>query len=116
MDELENLYKSKYNVKRVPAVKLNEQELLADKKVPKNNPSLNTYFEKRKSSVDGINIHSTMKMEVFNFVDGKRSYYDIYKAVLAEILAAGNWYYGTLTLSDVEKLLDANVESGALYL
>jgi hypothetical protein len=116
MDELENLYKSKYNVKRVPSVKLNEQELLADKKVPKNNPSLNTYFEKRKSSVNGINIHSTMKMEVFNFVDGKRSYYDIYKAVLAEILAAGNWYYGTLTLSDVKKLLDANVESGALYL
>lgn len=57
-----------------------------------------------------------MKMEVFNFVDGKRSYYDIYKAVLAEILAAGHWYYGTLTLSDVVKLLDANVESGALTL
>jgi glutamyl/glutaminyl-tRNA synthetase len=55
-------------------------------------------------------------MEVFNFVDGKRSYYDIYKAVLAEILAAGNWYYGTITLDEVEKLLDANVASGALSL
>lgn len=57
-----------------------------------------------------------MRMEVFNFVDGKRSYYDIYKAVLAEILAAGNWYYGTITLDEVEKLLDANVASGALSL
>ena len=62
---------------------MNEQEQEADKKIPKNNPSLDAYFEKRTSSVDGINIHSTMKMEVFNFVDGKRSYYDIYKAVLA---------------------------------
>ena len=116
MDELENVYKSKYNVKRAPSVKLTEEEAWADKKIPKNNPSLDEYFAKRTSSVDGINIHSTMKMEVFNFVDGKRSYYDIYKAVLAEILAAGHWYYGTLTLSDVVKLLEANVESGALYL
>ena len=116
MEELENLYKSKFNVKRVPSVKLNEEESFADKKIPKNNPSLDVYFEKRTSSVDGINIHSTMKMEVFNFVDGKRSYYDIYKAVLAEISAAGHWYYGTLTLSDVVTLLNANVESGALYL
>jgi hypothetical protein len=115
MDELENFYKSKY-YKRTPSTRLNEQESAADKKTPKNNPILNDYFENRTSNVSGIQIHSTMKMEVFNFVNGKRSYYDIYKAVLAEILAAGNWYYGTLTLSDVVKLLDANVESGALYL
>ena len=57
-----------------------------------------------------------MRMEVFNFVDGKRSYYDIYKAVLAESLYAGRWYYGTVTLDDVVKILDANVESGALTL
>ena len=57
-----------------------------------------------------------MRMEVFNFVDGKRSYYDIYKAVLAESLAAGTWYYGTVTLNAVVKLLDANVDSGALML
>jgi hypothetical protein len=116
MDELENFYKSKHGVKRVPNVKLNEEELLADKKIPKNNPVLDDYFGKRKSNISGTNIHSTMRMEVFNFVDGKRSYYEIYKAVLAEILATGHWYYGTLTLADVVKLLDANVESGALHL
>ncbi|HEX9827559.1 MAG TPA: M28 family peptidase [Flavobacteriaceae bacterium] len=116
MDELENFYKSKHGVKRVPNVKLNEEELLADKKIPKNNPVLDDYFGKRKSNISSTNIHSTMRMEVFNFVDGKRSYYEIYKAVLAEILATGHWYYGTLTLADVVKLLDANVESGALHL
>jgi len=115
MDELENFYKSKYD-KRPPSTRLSEQESAADKKVPKNNPNLNDYFEKRTSYVPGTSIHSTMRMEIFNFVDGKRSYYDIYKAVQAEILAAGNWYYGTLTLTDVVKFLDTNVERGALHL
>ncbi|RIA09766.1 Zn-dependent M28 family amino/carboxypeptidase [Flavobacteriaceae bacterium MAR_2010_72] len=112
MEELETVYKSKYQVRRVPNTRLTDEEQVANKKVPKNNPVLDDYFGNRKSNVSGINIHTTMRMEVFNFVDGKRSYYDIYKAVLA----AGNWYYGTLTLSDVVKLLDANVESGALKL
>ena len=57
-----------------------------------------------------------MRMEVFNFVDGKRSYYDIFKAVLAESLAAGAWYYGDVTLDAIIKLLDANLDSGALIL
>ncbi|MFC4721904.1 M28 family peptidase [Geojedonia litorea] len=116
MEELETNYKAKYQVRRVPNTRLTDEEQAANKKVPKNNPVLDEYFGKRKSYVAGTQIHSTMRMEVFNFVDGKRSYYDIYKAVLAEILAAGNWYYGTLTLSDVVRLLDANVESGALTL
>ncbi len=116
IDELENFYRSKHSIRRIPNVKLNAQELEADKKTPKNNPVLDDYFGRRTSNADGISIHSTMKMEVFNFVDGKRSYYDIYKAVLAESLAAGTWYYGTVTLWDVEKLLDANVKSGALIL
>ncbi len=55
-----------------------------------------------------------MRTEVFNFVDGRRSYYDIYKAVYAEAAAAGEWYYGTVALEDVVRLLDAGVEAGAL--
>ena len=116
IDEMENFYKSKHNIKRIPKVKLNAEELEADNKIPKNNPVLDDYFSNRTSYADGISIHSTMKMEVFNFVDSKRSYYDIYKAVLAESLAAGTWYYGIVTLKDVVKLLDANVISGSLIL
>jgi hypothetical protein len=51
-----------------------------------------------------------------SFVDGKRSYFDIYKAVKAEALAAGKFFYGTVTLDDVVKTLDGNVKSGALKL
>jgi hypothetical protein len=106
----------KNNTSKTPKIELSLQELAASKKIPKNNPDLDAYFGNRRGGAPGVSIHSTMRMEVFNFVDGKRSYYDIYKAVLAEILAAGNWYYGTITLDEVEKLLDANVASGALSL
>jgi hypothetical protein len=49
-----------------------------------------------------------------NFVDGKRSYYDIYKAVKFEAMAGGKFYYGTVTFDDVVKVLDGNVSNGAL--
>ncbi len=116
MDDVNEYYKFKNNTNKTPKIELNAQELAASKKIPKNNPDLDAYFGNRRGGAPGVSIHSTMRMEVFNFVDGKRSYYDIYKAVLAEILAAGNWYYGTITLDEVEKLLDANVASGALSL
>ena len=57
-----------------------------------------------------------MASETLNFVDGKRSFYDIYKAVRAEQLAAGKFFYGTVNFEDVAKILDANVKSGALKL
>jgi hypothetical protein len=116
MDDVDAFYMFKNNTSKTPKIELSAQELVASKKIPKNNPDLDAYFGNRRGGAPGVSIHSTMRMEVFNFVDGKRSYYDIYKAVLAEILAAGNWYYGTITLDEVEKLLDANVASGALSL
>jgi hypothetical protein len=61
-------------------------------------------------------IYSTRGTRVYNFVDGRRTYYDICKAVRAEGLAAGSWYYGTVRLEDVVALLDAAVEGEALLL
>jgi hypothetical protein len=114
LNEAADYYKRINGVDKVPTIKLNPLESVASKKIATNHSVLDTYFEKRKGSVSGINLHPTMRFELFNFVNGKRSYYDIYKAVKAENLAAGTWYYGVVTLEDVIKLLDANVESGAL--
>jgi len=75
-----------------------------------------TYFSKRGSVPRQSGLHGIMRAEVFNFVDGTRSYYDIYKAVRAEALSAGAWYYGTVSLENVTALLDAAVEAGALIL
>ena len=116
LTELGEFYKRKNGLAKVPVIKPSAAELLAAKKVPSNHSVLDTYFEKRKTSIRGSMLHPTMAPEVLNFVDGKRTYIDIYKAVKAEQLAAGSWYYGTVLLDDVVKLLDANVESGALML
>ncbi len=113
--EVDDYFKLKNATSNTPKIVLTEQEKEAVGKVPVNHENLDTYFDKRMRP-RGTTIHSTMRMEVFNFVDGKRSYYDIYKAVLAESLHAGRWYYGTVTLDDVIMILDANVESGSLKL
>jgi len=98
------------------SVKLTESEMAASKKTPANVASLKDYFSKRHIGAPRTEMHGLMQDEVFNFVDGKRSYFDIYKAVFAEAAAAGSWYYGTVTLDDVVKLLEAAVKAEAMTL
>jgi hypothetical protein len=115
--ELANFYRRLHGTP-APAVTLNDAERAASRKIPANNPRLADYFEKRGEvpfTARG-RLHGLMRDEVYNFVDGRRSYYDIYKAVYAESQAAGTWYYGTVTLEDVVGLLDASVKAGALTL
>ena len=114
--EISDLYKRLNGVEKLPSLAPDETELAASKKIPVNNKVLDTYFEKRVRDAEGTTLHPTMRTELLNFVDGKRSYFDIYKALQAEALAAGSWYYGTVKLEDVIKVLDANIESGAMSL
>ncbi|MBL7959357.1 M28 family peptidase [bacterium] len=95
---------------------LTAEELAASKKIPVNAVPLETYFNNRARVKFKSALHSIMKSEVYNFVDGKRSYYDIYKAVRSEALSSGTWYYGTVTLDGVTGLLDAAVETKVLIL
>jgi hypothetical protein len=101
-----------------PKIVLTEAEAAANKKVPSNVASLDEYFTNRGKvpNAAGGRLHGLMRSEVYNFVDGRRSYYDIYKAVYAEAAAGGAWYYGTVTLEDVTRMLDAAVEAKALTL
>ncbi len=59
-------------------------------------------------------LHPLMKFEVLNFADGQRSAWEIYEAVAAEALSAGDWYYGTVTPARVQAVLDSAVEVGVL--
>ena len=92
------------------------REAAADKKVPANIIDVDAYFKKRSEVDFSVRSGGTCSDETYNFVDGKRSYYDIYKAVRAESLAHGEWYYGPVSLEDVVGLLDATVEAGAITL
>jgi hypothetical protein len=91
-------------------------EMVASRKIPANIASLKSYFDNRGNANFRGSLHNLMRDEVFNFVDGKKSYYDIYKAVRAEQLAGGSWYYGNVTLQDVVGVLDAAVDAKALTL
>ncbi|MBC7931305.1 MAG: hypothetical protein H7Z38_12155, partial [Rubrivivax sp.] len=97
---------------------MTDSERAASLKVPSNVATLEAYFANRNNVPASANgkLHGLMASEVYNFVDGRRSYFDIYKAVYAEALAGGNWYYGTVTLEDVVGLLNAAVEAKALTL
>ena len=58
-------------------------------------------------------LHPMMRFEALNFADGRRSAFEVYEAVAAEALSAGEWYYGRVTPGDVLALLDAGVAAGA---
>jgi hypothetical protein len=113
--DLETYYAQLRGARPAP-VKLTPAESAAMKKIPQNAAALTDYFENRDKVDLRTNLHGLMRDEVFNFVDGQRSYYDIYKAVYSEAAAAGSWYYGTVTLQDVVGLLDAAVQAKALTL
>jgi hypothetical protein len=113
--DLETYYTQLRGARPVP-VKLTPEESAAMKKIPQNAAVLRDYFGNRDNVNFRTNLHGLMRDEVYNFVDGQRSYYDIYKAVYAEAAAAGSWYYGTVTLRDVSGLLDAAVQAKALTL
>ena len=116
--ELAQFYKQLNGTNPPMPAPLDDAERAASRKVPVNAASLDTYLTNRNkvTFAAGGQLHGLMRTEVFNFVDGRRSYYDIYKAVYAESAAAGSWYYGTVTLEDVVRLLDAGVAAGALTL
>ncbi|HKG13387.1 MAG TPA: M28 family peptidase [Pyrinomonadaceae bacterium] len=115
--ELSGLYRRLYRAEP-PRAAPTEAEAAAGRKVPSNAASLEEYFNNRNRVpfAAGGRLHGLMRAEVWNFVDGRRSYYDIYKAVYAEAAAGGSWYYGTVTLEDVTRLLDAAVEAKAVTL
>ena len=116
--QLAGFYRQLHRAEPPAKVALTPAELTASRKVPSNAASLEEYFARR-GKVPGAasgRLHGLMRAEVFNFVDGRRSYYDIYKAVYAEAVAAGSWYYGTVSLEDVVRLLDAAVGAGAVTL
>lgn len=118
LGELTRFYNQLNGVNPPRPAPLDDAERAASRKVPANVATLDTYLTRRgkvPGSAGGA-LHGLMRTEVYNFVDGRRSYYDIYKAVYAESAAAGSWYYGTVTLEEVVRLLDAAVAAGALTL
>ena len=64
--------------------------------------------------VEGL--HGMMRFEVYNFADGRRDALEVYRAVAAEALSAGDWYYGTVSPADVLEALERGAKAGAFSL
>jgi hypothetical protein len=58
-------------------------------------------------------LHPMMRFETLNFADGRRSAWEVYEAVAAEALSAGDWYFGSVTPADVVAVLEAGAKAGA---
>ena len=92
-----------------PLGALSEKERALASKVP-----LRVYL-RRESEIEGPKgLHPLMGFEALNYVDGRRSILDIYRAVRAESLSAGEWYYGTVELQDIEELFNAAEKAKAV--
>jgi hypothetical protein len=84
----------------------------ASRRVPSLVDDVAAFLEKRSQLKRPAGLHPLMAYEVLCFVDGTRSYADIFRAVAAEADAAGAWYYGRVTLEDVSAYLDSAVAAG----
>ncbi len=89
-----------------------EKELAV--RVPANAGTLGEYFAKRGWNVSFPGLHPIMAKECYCFVDGKRTGLDIFRAVQAEALSAGAFYYGEVTPEAVLALLDDALRKGVL--
>lgn len=112
---LDNFYRATTG-KPAPKITLSEKERALSKKIPQNIENVAEYFSKRGDVPTIPGLHGDMRYEIFNFVNGKNSYLDIFKAVQAEAMSAGDFYYGKVTLEQVEQLLDSALKAGCTTL
>ena len=63
-----------------------------ERRIPTLVDDVQGYLDNRSKLKRPTALHPLMAYEVLNFVDGRRSYADIYRAVSAEADAAGSWY------------------------
>jgi hypothetical protein len=91
-------------------------EKTAGAQVPGNVEPLGDYLRYSAQLNGPETLHPVMQYEALNYVDGRRSVLDIYNAVRAESLSAGEWYYGKVTLADVAELFAAAQKAGAVQI
>ena len=97
-----------------PLGALSEKERALASRVPKNAGTLGEYLRHNQEIEGPKGLHPLMQFEALNYVDGRRSILDIYRAVRAESLSAGEWYYGTVKLEDIEELFNAAEKAKAV--
>lgn len=103
--EIEGWYKYLTAANSLPL--LSDTERAAAARIPKNVGGPEEYIRHRRWFEAPHGLHPVMSFEALNYVDGNRSTLEIYHLVRSECLSAGEWYYGAVTLPDVDALFRA---------
>jgi hypothetical protein len=83
-------------------------------KVPTRAASIIDYRKKEHDLKRPKGLHALMAFEALNFIDGKRTVWDIYAACRAESLAGGEWYYGKVTPELIKEYLENAASLGLI--
>jgi hypothetical protein len=78
-------------------------------RIPKVAGSVGDHMRAKQRAETPKGLHGLMAWEALNLVDGQRSILDIHRAVHAQAMSGGEWYYGKVSLEDIEALF-ANAE------
>ena len=105
------LYSGIYQ-RRPPRVQLDANAKAALRIVPRNVQDLSTYLDRQKKLT--YSAMSFWEYEVLNFVNGQRSVYDIYRAVLAESILVPGKPHPEITLTFVQATIGKAAENGLL--
>jgi hypothetical protein len=82
--------------------------------IPTRTASIADYRKKEHDLKRPKGLHALMAFEALNFIDGKRTVWDIYAACRAESLAGGEWYYGKVTPELIKEYLDNAASLGLI--
>jgi hypothetical protein len=107
-------YVTGVTARRPPAKTLSAKEKELAGTVPSIAVSIQGFLDARSKLKRPAGLHGLMAYEALNFVDGRNSYLDIFSAVAAEADAAGEWYYGHVSLDDVVSYLESAKAAGII--
>jgi hypothetical protein len=112
--DLNSYYKAVTDEANLPIVSYTEKEKELEGIKPVLAAGPKEFLERRGKVKSVKGLHPLMAFEVLNFVDGRRTGVDIYNAVSAEALQAGEYYYGRVTPEMVHELLKNLSDAGLI--
>jgi len=115
VEELGSFFKLKTGAPPPPLV-LDDKARDLSRKIPEFAASPKDYYPARLKMKAVPGLHRCLAIEALAFVDGRNSYLDIFNAVSAEVLTAGEHYYGKVTREMIEEFLTNALSVGIITL
>jgi len=113
-NDLNAYYKSVTGEASVPIISYTQKEKELQNIRPELIAGPKEFLEQRGKIKSVQGLHNLMAFEILNFIDGQRTGVEIYQAVSAEALQAGEYYYGKVTPEMVAEYLKNLSDAGLI--